>query len=303
MTTNSTRLFNTADLLSQKVLLDVRDVSKRYKNGEWANRNISFQCQRGEILGIVGPNSAGKTTLVRQITTELLISSGRIEVLGFDVVKEPTIVKNMLGIVPQDAELFDYLTVFQHLRIFGKLRGLSSQRSVYRANELINELHLMDYRDRPVKYLSGGMERRLMIGMAVAADPYLLVLDEPTSGLDVESRRDLWNFLKRYKDKGSGILITTHYMEEAELLCDRIGIIQKGHLLAMDTLDGLRGRVNHQYRLTYKSTERQGESVIVYGINEEELVRKAKDQGIDQYSVAPASLEDIYISITQPPTY
>ena len=189
--------------------LELCNVNKRYKGGVWANRNISFRTQPGEIIGILGPNAAGKTTLIRQITTELLPTSGTIKILGHDVISRPTLVKTLLGIVPQEAKLFEYLTVYQHLRIFGKLRGLSPKDAGKRANEVIGELHMTEQRNSPVKNISGGMGRRLLIGIAILANPSILVLDDPTTGLDPQSRRDLWDLLKAYRDKGTTVLLTT----------------------------------------------------------------------------------------------
>ena len=154
--------------------LEIRDLNKRYKSGVWANRDITLNAEPGEILGILGPNAAGKTTLVRQITTELLPTSGEVRVLGHDVVAHPDTVKALLGIVPQEAELFDYLTVYQHLRIFGKLRGLFPRDAARRAEELVGDLRLDDHRNTEVKKLSGGLRRRLLIGIAALAWPPLM---------------------------------------------------------------------------------------------------------------------------------
>ena len=214
--------------------LEVRDLQKRYKDGTRANRGITLSAESGEILGILGPNGAGKTTLVRQITTELLPTSGEMRVFGHDAVAEPSVVKSLIGVVPQEANLYYYLTVYQHLRIFGRLRGLSLRGARRRADELIEELELTEYRDKLVEKLSGGMKRRVLIGVASLARPSLLVLDEPTTGLDPRSRRGLWSLLRDYRRQGTTILMTTHYMEEAEALSDRVGIMRDGQLLALD---------------------------------------------------------------------
>ena len=157
--------------------LVVQNLSKQYKGGVWANRGISLTGNSGEILGILGPNGAGKTTLVRQITTELLPSSGSVHVMGLDVVDEPNRVKSYLGVVPQEATLFDYLSVYQHLRIFAKLRGVKPRDAGARADELILELDLTDYRDVAVRKLSGGLKRRVLFGIALAGRPWVMVLD------------------------------------------------------------------------------------------------------------------------------
>ena len=220
--------------------LVVAGICKQYGGGLRANEDISFGIEPGEILGILGPNGAGKTTLVRQITTELMPTSGSIRVFGVDVVADPIKVKNMMGIVPQEGMLYPSLTVAQTFRIFGKLRGLNNRNARTRADELITDLRLEEHRIVICENLSGGLKRRVLVGIAALGNPGLIVMDEPTTGLDPQARRDLWALLREYRDRGSTILLTTHYMEEAETLCDRVGIIQRGRLLALDTVQNLR---------------------------------------------------------------
>ena len=278
--------------------LIVRNLNKRYDGGTWANRDISLTAEPGEVLGILGPNGAGKTTLVRQITTELHPTSGDIRVFGHDVVAESSTVKGLLGIVPQEATLFEYLSVRQHLRIFGKLRGLSSKDAKDRAEELITNLHLAEHRDVPVERLSGGLRRRTLIGIAAIARPPLMVLDEPTTGLDPKARRDLWALLRSYQERGTTILLTTHYMEEADALCDRVGIIQQGRLLALDTVAGLRSAYGYEFKITFTCNGSAAEPQTLYGANDRELVERARLMGASQYSVARTNLEDVFLALT-----
>ena len=280
------------------VPLVVEGLNKRYRGGALANHDITLSADRGEILGILGPNGAGKTTLVRQITTELLPTSGRILVLGHDVVAEASAVKGFLGVVPQEADLFGYLDVYQHLRIFGKLRGLSAKSSARRAEELVKDLRLTEHRNVAVEQLSGGLRRRLLIGVAVMAKPPIMVLDEPTTGLDPRSRRDLWALLRRCKEEGSTIVLTTHYMEEAESLCDRVGIIHRGRLLALDTVANLRAVHGYQFKITYTCNGSTEEAEPLYGSDDRELVERVRAMGACQYSVARTSLEDVYLALT-----
>ena len=258
----------------------IRSLQKRYKGGTWANRDINLTAQPGEVLGILGPNGAGKTTLVRQITTELIPTSGEIRVFGHDVVAEPSVVKGLLGVVPQEGTLFEYLTVYQHLSIFAKLRGLSPKIAGRRAEELIESLHLAEHRNVVIDKLSGGLRRRVLIGIAAVARPPLMVLDEPTTGLDPRSRRDLWTQLRRYREGGATILLTTHYMEEAEALCDRVGIIHQGRLLALDTVDNLRAAHGYEYKLIYTRNGSAEEEHTLYGPDSEELVERVRSMGI-----------------------
>ena len=182
------------------VPVDVKGLNKRYKGGAWANRDITLSAEPGEVLSILGPNGAGKTTLVRQITTELRPTAGEIKVFGHDVVDAPSAVKDHLGVVPQEGTLFEYLSVYQHLRLFGRLRGLSRGDAVRRADEIIDELRLSEYRKVLTGKLSGGLRRRVLVGMATLAHPPLMILDEPTTGLDPQSRRDLWSLIQRRKE-------------------------------------------------------------------------------------------------------
>ena len=278
--------------------LEVRELNKRYKGGMWANRDISLQAEPGEILGILGPNGAGKTTMVRQITTELLPTSGEVRVFGHDVVTEPSAAKAHLGIMPQEATLFEYLTVQQHLRIFGKLRGLSPKDARRRAEELIEDLRLAEHRKVLIGKLSGGLRRRVLVGIAALAQPPLMVLDEPTTGLDPQSRRDLWSLLRHYKEQGATVLLTTHYMEEAEALCDRVGIINHGRLLALDTVDNLRAAHGYEFKVTYSANGSAAEVETIYGANDQELVERVRGMGVQQFSVSRTNLEDIFLALT-----
>ena len=278
--------------------LAVEGLNKRYKRGVHANRNISLEAYPGEILGILGPNGAGKTTLVRQITTELLPTSGEIRVFGVDAVADPIGVKNLMGIVPQEAQLFEMLTVRETLRIFGKLRGLSGRDAKRRAEEVISELRLDAHGNVINMKLSGGLKRRVMVGIAALADPGLIVLDEPTTGLDPQSRRDLWNLVREHSARGAAILMTTHYMEEAEALCDRVGIISNGRLLALDSVEGLKSAYGFDFKIAYSVNGDSGTTKTMYGKDDHDLVERVRAMGIRQFSVGRTTLEDVYLALT-----
>ncbi len=276
--------------------IEVRDLHKRYKKGPLANRDISFTAKWGEVLGILGPNGAGKTTLVRQITTELLPTSGAVRVVGIDAAAHPNEVKALLGVMPQEARLFEGLTARQHLRIFGKLRGLSRRDARRRGDDLIDQLGLGEHADKPNDALSGGLRRRLMVGVALLAAPPVLILDEPTVGLDVESRRDLWETLRSYKRPDAAVLLTTHYMEEAEALCDRVGIIQEGRLLALDTVANLRASLGFEYKVTFGDAAKPE---TIYGGDAAALAEQGRAKGMDEYSLSRTTLEDVYLAVTK----
>ena len=285
-------------MVASDLPLTVDHINKRYGSGPYANRDISFAAHPGEMLGILGPNGAGKTTLVRQITTELLSTSGSIHVFGLDVASDPIGAKNLMGVVPQEAQLFELLTVYETLKIFAKLRGLSSRDASSRAEDLLTGLRLAEYRDVTTVRLSGGLKRRVMVGISMIARPGLIVLDEPTTGLDPQSRRDMWDLMRDYKERGATILMTTHYMEEAEALCDRVGIISQGRLLALDTVSNLCSSRGFDFKITYASDGLNGATQTIFGTNDRELVERVRQMGIRQYSVGRTTLEDVYLALT-----
>ena len=277
--------------------LVITHLSKHYKDGVRANVDISLKAKPGEILGILGPNGAGKTTLVRQITTEIIPTSGEILILGHSTLSQSMEIKALLGIMPQEATLFDYLTVYQHLRIFAKLRGLTSRLAGKRADELVEDLDLAEHRDIAISKLSGGLKRRVLVGIAAISHPPVMVLDEPTTGLDLQSRRNLWILLKRYKQQGTFVLLTTHSMEEAEALCDRVGIIKDGRLLALNTVEGLRSENGFEFKATYYPND-SNSGITIYGSDDAELVAQVNSMGFQQFAISRTSLEDIYLALT-----
>lgn len=276
--------------------VEVSNLTKRYSDGTLANRDISFMVKPGEFLGILGPNGAGKTTLVRQITTELIPTGGEVKVFGIDGLSRPNEVKLYMGVMPQEANLYFGLSVRHHLRIFGKLRGLKASSATRRAEELVVNLGLEEHRDKPADKLSGGLKRRLLLGIASVADPPLLVLDEPSAGLDPEARHYLWDLLRNAHRRGATILLTTHNMLEAEELCDRVGIVQSGSLLAHDTVNNLKTTHGYKFKVTFDSQEG---AETIYGSDDKALVEQVQTRGIRQYSISQTTLEDVYLGLTK----
>src|SRR5437867_530515 len=218
----------------------IRGLSKRYRNGVLANDNLTLDVYEGEALALLGPNGSGKTTLVRQVTTEMRPSEGAVEIMGFDTLHHRDRVKQIIGVVPQEAELFEHLTVEQHLFYFALFRGMDRSSARRSTENAIDELLLRERRKDVIKDLSSGLKRRVLVAIALISDPSVLILDEPTTGLDPESRRALWEVLLERKRRGITMILTTHYLEEAEVLADRIGILSRGKLIALGTLSDLR---------------------------------------------------------------
>lgn len=284
--------------------IEVNSLSKRYRRGTVANDGISMAIACGECFGLLGPNGAGKTTLVRQITGELMPSSGQIRVFGIDALKRPKEARRLLGIVPQEAGLFDHLTVREHLLYFGRLKGLTGEPLANRVRQLMTELTLDEYSHKQASELSGGLKRKVLVGIAMISRPRALILDEPTTGLDPHARREVWELVRRYQQDEVGVLLTTHYMEEAECLSDRIGVISHGQLLAVGTMQQLRERITSQFKLTYSPTGSDGlnhERVTVYGRSADELRARVNALQLQEYDLARTNLEDIYLQLTRNP--
>ncbi len=215
--------------------IDVQGITKRFGTFT-AVDGISFQVEEGEIFGLLGPNGAGKSTLIRMFTTLIPPTSGTAKVGGFDVIREPDGVRRSIGVIPQAMTSDLELSVAENLLIFAKLYGVSRERRRRLMAELLAAVELTQWADRPVKFLSGGMRRRVEIARGLMHEPRIFFLDEPTTGLDPVSRVAVWEMLQRIKaERNLTVLLTTHYMDEADKLCDRIAIVDHGHLKALDS--------------------------------------------------------------------
>jgi ABC-2 type transport system ATP-binding protein len=206
--------------------------------------NLDLTVQEGEIFGLLGPNGAGKTTTVGMLTTRVVPTSGRAVVGGVDVVAEPARAKQTIGVVPQTNTLDRSLTVWENLYFHGRYFGMGARESRQATDELLDQFRLGDRAGADVNALSGGMAQRLMVARAILHRPHILFLDEPTAGLDPQSRIALWDILGQLHTGGQTILLTTHYMEEADQLCDRVAIMDHGRILALDTPAELKRSVN-----------------------------------------------------------
>lgn len=213
--------------------LEIRNLKKNYllqnKQSLNAVKDVTFHIQAGEVFGLLGPNGAGKTTIISSITTLEQPTSGTINVFGVDVTEQPLKVKKMIGVVHQEVINTGFFTVSEILDFQSGYYGI--YKNIERSEYLLNKLSLYEHRNKKVKQLSGGMKRRLMIAKALVHSPKLLLLDEPTAGVDVSLREMLWSFVRELKTEGVSILLTTHYLEEAEQMCERVAVLNKGELI------------------------------------------------------------------------
>ena len=286
----------------REIAVQVSNLVKVYRNGTEANRGISLEVRRGEVVAIVGPNGAGKTTFLRQLTTELRPTAGSVRVFGVDAVAEPERAKRAMGITPQEAGLFDRLTVREHFELFARLKHLSALAAREAAQAVIAQLGLIAETNKSIGALSGGQRRRILIGLALLGSPPLLVLDEPTTGLDPSSRRAVWGVIRGAVADGTTVILSTHYMEEAEHLSDRIGVIASGRLIAFGTLDELLARVDRSYRLSYRDPiDPLSDLRIRYCASFAEAQQHITRELLSEYSIARASLEDVYFRLTGEP--
>jgi ABC-2 type transport system ATP-binding protein len=286
----------------REIAVRVQDLFKTYRDGTEANRGISLDVQCGEVVAIVGPNGAGKTTFLRQLTTELRPTTGSVSVFGVDALAKPQQAKRAMGITPQEAGVFDRLTVREHFELFARLKHLSKRDAVEASREIIAELELSGETNKSVGSLSGGQRRRILIGLALLGRPPLLVLDEPTTGLDPASRRAVWGVIRRAVNVGTTVILSTHYMEEAERLSDRIAVIAAGRLIAFGTLDELLTRLDRSYRLSYRDPiDPLSDLRIRYCASFAQAQLHIARELLSEYSIARASLEDVYFTLTGEP--
>ena len=224
-------------------ILECRDLRKTFSGGVEAVRGVSFEIAEGEVFGLLGPNGAGKTTTMRMLGTLLAPTSGTATVAGNDVAREPSAVRRAIGFALQEAGLARYSTGREHLHLMGRLHGLSRAESRARADELLELFELTDAADRQVRTYSGGMKRRIDLACGLVHRPQLLFLDEPSTGVDPASRAALWSELTRLRDSGVSLFLTTHYLEEADRLCERLAIVDRGVIVAEGTPDELKAGI------------------------------------------------------------
>ncbi|AIH04084.1 MAG: Sulfate-transporting ATPase [Thermodesulfobacterium sp. 37_54] len=253
---------------------------------------VSFEIKSGEIFGLLGPNGAGKTTIVKILTTLTKPDAGRCFINGFDVIKKAYEIKKFIGVVPQENNLDRDLTVYENMFIYGKLHKISQLKE--KIKDLLENVGLWERKDALVSKLSGGMQRRLLLARALLSDPQVLFLDEPSIGLDPQIRRHLWEIIKRIKKQNKTVFLTTHYIEEAEALCDRVGILSKGRLIALGTPSALKQSVG---LFTVEYTDKEGRLKLWTFKTKEEAYEFAKKNELPLV-IRETNLEDVFIKLT-----
>ena len=285
-------------------MLEVRNLIKQY--GDFtAVDNVSFEASKGSVFGLLGPNGAGKSTAINCISGLLSPTSGHISVAGADIVKEGKKAKRSLGVVPQELALYEDLPAVDNLKYWGKAYGLRGSALQSRVQEVLDHIGLADRaRDLP-KTFSGGMKRRLNFGCGIVHRPSVLLLDEPTVGVDPQSRQRLFEMVEAERDAGACVLYTTHYMEEAERLCDELGIIDHGKLIAAGTVEGLKAQLSARDVLQLNGDfPDTGITELISTLSERgmhDLELISQDDGVLTLTLSSASqhLPEIFAAITK----
>ncbi len=273
-------------------MIDTYNLTK-YFGTLGAVQSVSFTVGRGEVFGLLGPNGAGKTTTIRMLTTLLSPTSGTASVAGSDVIADPLSVKRSIGVVPQMLNLDIDLSCAENLEYHGRLHKMQPADRDARIEELLRFVGLWDKKDTPVDHLSGGMRRRLLIARGLMHRPAVVFMDEPTVGLDPQARRMIWGLIESLKRNGITILLTTHYIEEADALCDRVAIMQAGRIIALDRPAVLKEGVG---RFSLECIGKHDFPRKFFQTREEAI-----DEGRNLCSdimVRDVTLEDVFISLT-----
>jgi ABC-2 type transport system ATP-binding protein len=283
---------------SRTSILEVRNLVKKY--GEFTAVNeVSFDIREGEIFSLLGPNGAGKTTTISVLSTLFLPTSGEAVIGGHSVTKEPMTVRGLIGVVPQDLALYDDLTARENLLFWGQMYGLYGKALRTRIDEVLEQIGLSEKAKQRVKTYSGGMRRRVNIGVGLLHKPRLLFMDEPTVGIDPQSRRLILDSVKELNRQGMTVLYTTHYMEEAEELSDRVGIIDHGEMIALGTQAELTRQVGEMETLILHIGENEDPERLASAVRSLEGVRKADVTDHTVTVIVPEAEEALAPAVTK----
>jgi len=286
-----------------------RNLLKMYGSKVEALKDVRISINQGELFTLLGPNGAGKTTFLRIISTQLMPTKGDADVLGYSVVKEAETVRKHIAVVPQDVAAYGNYTPWDYAYYFARLRGMPSAEAKVSAKKALEAVELLELRNRVCASLSGGEKKRAIIASALSSQADVLMLDEPTSGLDAVARRGVWSALRDMVQSGKTILLTTHIMEEAEMVSDRLAIINGGNVVAEGNPEEVKRLVAERFRVVVRGklnslkadyeTVKLGDKQIIY-VNTEnealELVRKGLKMGLNA-EAAPITLEDVFVKL------
>ncbi len=293
--------------------IDAVGVTKVYRGtSQAALKDVSLKVESGKIFTLLGRNGAGKTTFVRMCATQLTPTSGTIRVLGYDAIRQAKNVRELVSIVPQEGRPLRALTPWDHVYNWLRIRGGSKGTARERTDEMLRKLEMYEARNRPAMNLSGGMKQKILVAMAMASDAQLLFLDEPTIGLDPVSRRQVWSAIKDWKSNGGSILLTTHYMDEAEILSDYIVIIDKGKIIAEGTIHELRKVIPQNIRVDIAIDRLDLDALKSYGsvvdtgagtlriFTLESAVRELSELAMRKnlpFTVSSVTLDDVFVHL------
>ncbi|MBD8876330.1 ABC transporter ATP-binding protein [Roseibium polysiphoniae] len=302
-------------------IISVRDLQKTYSGGFEALKSVSLEIEEGEVFALLGPNGAGKTTLISTICGLIIPTSGSISIGGFDTQADFRAARRLVGLVPQEMPTAPFEVVKDQLKFSRGLFGLPRNDAL--VEQILKDLTLWDKKDSPIMALSGGMKRRLLVAKALAHEPKVLFLDEPTAGVDVELRHDMWRVVEGLKEKGVTIILTTHYIEEAEEMADRVGVINKGEIILVENKDALMRQLGRK-QLTLDLAEPLNEipePLLTHGLSLEDegrrlvyiydtqgertgiasLISALSDAGIrfQDLHTTQSSLEDIFVDLVK----
>jgi ABC-2 type transport system ATP-binding protein len=296
-------------------IIEVNNLEKKYGDVNAVN-GISFSVERGEVFAILGPNGAGKTTTVEMIEGLRKPNSGSINVSNIDALKEPQRIKEIIGVQLQATSLYDNIRVKEAIELFGSYYAKSVPAAI-----ILDEVSLTEKKNSQVSKLSGGQKQRLSVGLALVNDPEVIFLDEPTTGLDPQARHNIWSIVEKLKERGKTVVMTTHYMEEAEQLCHRLAIIDQGKIIAMDTPDNLINNAGIATSIEFTTSKEldglakqipgickvNNGSVRKYSVSTKTVSRILKDLTnlcydnnieLENISVRQATLEDVFLAMT-----
>jgi len=307
------------------IIVQIEGLRKVYEGKQRvvAVDGIDLGVREGELYGLLGPNGAGKTTTIGICTTRVLPTSGRVRIAGVDVVRSPALARRSMGIVPQFNTLDRSCTVYENIHFHCLYFGLSRAEAKHRTNQLLEQFFLSERADSYPSQLSGGLAQRVQIARAIAHRPKVLFLDEPSAGLDPQSRIAMWDAVSRLREEGITVVLTTHYMEEADALCDRVAIIDHGRILVEDTPAALKGSVGAQKVYTLELSDAAGAAVLgeqlkqmqgvravestpggilIFADNADgllpEIVRAGNPYGLRDLTITETSLETVFIRLT-----